>query len=87
MYAVLYLESSVVDPAFQVNSDPEIRIQGFDNKKLKEKKIQLKHFLVAFFDQKLQFTYPKASLKDVHARGEACRTLKRTSNTSKKEIY
>jgi hypothetical protein len=46
------------DPAFQVNPDPypdslEIRIQGFDDQKLK-KKIKLK----IFFDQKFKYTFP-----------------------------
>jgi hypothetical protein len=41
-----------MDPEFQVNPDPDpIRIRGFDDKKLKEKKS---------FDQKLQFTYVQA---------------------------
>jgi hypothetical protein len=35
------------DPAFQLNPDPDtdpIRIQGFDDQKLKKKKIQMKIF-------------------------------------------
>ncbi len=50
-------ESFNPDPAFQVNRDTDpdpIRIQGFNDKKLK-KKIQLKIFCI-FFDQKLQLT-------------------------------
>ncbi len=50
------------DPAFQVNQDPgygtdpdPIRIQDFDDQKLK-KKMQQKFFR-SFFDQKLQFCY------------------------------
>jgi hypothetical protein len=48
-----------LDPAFQVNPDPDtdpdtIRIHGFDDQKLK-KKIQLKFFLLSFFDQKMPF--------------------------------
>jgi hypothetical protein len=40
------------DPAFQVNPDPKpIRIQGFDDQKLK-KKYSRKYF----FDQKFEFT-------------------------------
>ena len=50
-------------------------IQGFDDQKLK-KKIQMKKC----FDKKLQFT-------DVQATGEAYSPQKRTSSTSKKEIY
>ncbi len=37
--------------------------------------------------QKLQFTYHKASLKDVKAIGEAFSPQKRTSRTSKYEIF
>jgi hypothetical protein len=54
---------------------------GFDNQKLT--KIQLK----IFFDQKLQFTHPWASIKDVQAIREAFSPQKRTSSTSKDEIY
>jgi hypothetical protein len=39
------------------------------------------------FVQKLQFTYHKASLKDVKAVGEAFSPQKRTSRTSKNEIF
>jgi hypothetical protein len=40
---------SVVDPAFQVNPDPDPnRIQGFDDQKIK-KKIQ-SEFFISFFD-------------------------------------
>jgi hypothetical protein len=46
----------------EANTDPDtdpdpIRIQGFNDQKLKKKKItaEKKKF---FFDQKLQFTYP-----------------------------
>ncbi len=43
------------DPAFKLKPDPDlIRIQGFDDQKLK-KKIKQKIFFI-FFDQKLQFT-------------------------------
>jgi hypothetical protein len=66
--------------AFQVNTDPDpIRIQGFDDQKLK-KKIQLKIFLLLFFDNKLQFDF-------VRATGEAFTPQKRTSSTSKNKIY
>jgi hypothetical protein len=39
-----------------------------------------------FFDQKLQFTYPQASLKDFHTTGKAVSPLKKISITSKHEI-
>jgi len=39
-----------------------------------------------FFDQKLQFTYPKASIKKVQATEEAFSHQKRTSSNSKHEI-
>ncbi len=58
-----------------------IRILGFDDQKLK-KKVQMKKN-VPFFDQKLQFTYPQASFKDVQTTGEAFSPQKRTSSTSK----
>jgi hypothetical protein len=67
------------DPAFQVNPYPDtdpIRIQGFDDPKLKREKIQMKKI----FDQKLQFAY-------VQARGDAFSPQKRTFSTSEKEIY
>jgi hypothetical protein len=38
-----------------------------------------------FLDQKLQFTYPWASIKDAQATGKAFRPPKRTSSTSKHE--
>ena len=41
---------------------------------------------MSFLDQKLQFTCPQASTKDVQATGEAFRPQKRTSSTSKHEI-
>jgi hypothetical protein len=56
--------------------DPDpIRIQGFDDQKLK-KKIQTKRFI----DQKLQFT-------DVQATREDYSPQKGTFSTSKNEIY
>ena len=39
-----------------------------------------------FFDKKLQFTYPQASLKVAQATGETLYLQKRTSSTSKHEI-
>jgi hypothetical protein len=41
----------------------------------------------SFFDQKLQFTYDKASIKDGQATGEAFSPQKRTSSTSENVIY
>ncbi len=47
----------------------QFQIQGFDDQKLE--KIYSWKFLFLFFDQKLQFTYPYASLKDAQATEEA----------------
>jgi hypothetical protein len=44
----------------------------------------LENFFI-FFDQKLQFTYPSASIKDAQATREAFSHQKRTSSTSKYE--
>jgi hypothetical protein len=64
-----------VDPD-SLNADPDpVRIQGFHDRKLKEKKTAEN-----FFYQKLQFTY-------VQATGEAFNSQKRTCSTSKNEIY
>jgi hypothetical protein len=41
----------------------------------------------SFFDQKLQFTYPWASIKDVQTTGESFSSQKRTSSTTKDVIY
>jgi hypothetical protein len=60
-------------PTFQVNLDPDpIRIQGFDDQKLKEKNAAENILYTSFFDQKLQFTY-------VQATGDAFSSQKRTS--------
>jgi hypothetical protein len=60
----------ILDPAFQVNSDLDpIRIQGYDDQKLKKKKTDEK-----IFDQKLQFT-------DVQDTGEDISPQKKTSST------
>jgi hypothetical protein len=73
------------DPAFQVKTDSDtdrdpIRIQGFDDQKFKERNTA-ENFFYLFFDQKLKFTY-------VQATGEAfSHQKKRTSSTSKNEIY
>jgi hypothetical protein len=45
------------------------------------------NFFFSFFDQKLQFTYPKASIKDVQTVGEVFSPQKNTSITSKDEIF
>jgi hypothetical protein len=44
-------------------------------------------FFSPFFGQKLQFTCPLASLKVVQAKGEAFSPPKRTSSTSKNQIF
>ncbi len=63
-------------------------ILGWMAKKLKKnyswKKLKLKE-IKFFFDQKLQFTYPKASIKNVQVTEEAFSCQKRPSNTSKHE--
>ncbi len=59
------------DPAFQGNTDPDpdlIQIQGFDDQKLKKK---AENIISLFLYQKLQFTYPQASIKDVQATWKA----------------
>jgi hypothetical protein len=59
-----------------VNSDPDpIRIQGFDDQKLKKKYTDDN-----FFDKNLQFIY-------VRATEDAFSPQKRTSSTSKNEFY
>jgi hypothetical protein len=68
------------EPASQVKPDP-IRIQGFDHQKLKKKKIQFKIFFI-FSGFLFQFQFPF-----VQATGGAFSSQKRTSSSSKKEIY
>jgi hypothetical protein len=51
-----------------------------ERKKIQPKKVKY------FFDQKLQFTYPYASIKDVKATGEAFSPQKKPSSTSRHEI-
>ncbi len=63
----------------------QIRIQGFNYQKIK-KKNTAENFS-SFFDQKLQYTYSHAFIKDVQATGEALSPQKRTSRTSKDEIH
>jgi hypothetical protein len=73
------------DPAFQANLDSDtIRIQSIENQKLKIKNTYSRNF---FLYQKLQFTYPLASIKEVQATGEAFSPQKRTYSTPKTEIY
>jgi hypothetical protein len=55
--------------------------------KLKKKITAENFFFFSFFDQKLQFTCRYASIKDVQATGEAFSPQKKTSSTSKNEIY
>jgi hypothetical protein len=58
------------DPSFQLNPDPDlIRIQGFDDQKLKKKILQT-IFLYLFY-QKLQFTFVQAA---VHEKSSALKT-------------
>jgi hypothetical protein len=65
------------DPAFQVNPDPDpIRMQGFDDQN-RRTKITNEQF---FQNQKLHFIY-------VHTTGKDFSQQKRTSSTSKNEIY
>ncbi len=61
-----------------------IRFQGSNDQKLENIYSWKKDKI--FFDQKLQFTNPYASIKDVQATGEAFSPQKRTSSTSKHEI-
>ncbi len=73
-YAVLLITDTDLDPAFQVAPDSDTDpVQDPDPD--------------IFFDQKLQFTYPQAFLEDVQATGETFSPQKRTSSTSKNEIY
>ncbi len=62
-----------------------IRIWGFDDQKLK--KIYSWKKITNFLNQKLQFTYPQAFIKDVQATEEAFSPQKWTSSTSKHEIF
>jgi hypothetical protein len=49
------------------------------------KKFTAGNSIFYFFDQKMQFTYPQASLKDAQATGESFSPQKGTSSTSKHE--
>jgi hypothetical protein len=73
----------------ETNTDPDpdpdpIRIQGFNDQKLKKITAEKKNEI--FFDQKLQFTYPYASIKYVQVAEETFSSQKRPSNTSKHEL-
>jgi hypothetical protein len=60
------------------------RIQGFDDQNLEKYAADKK--IGYFFDHKLLFTYPLASIKAVQATGEVFSPKKRTSSTAKHEI-
>ncbi len=65
---------------FTLNTDPDpIRIQGFDDLMTKIEIIYSWKENWSLFDQKLQFTYPLASIKGVQAIGEAFSPQKGTS--------
>jgi hypothetical protein len=72
------------DPEFQVNPD-QIRIQGFDDQKLK-KKTQLKFFSL-FFEQKLQFTFTQAFPKGRPSYSRSIQPSKEDIQYFKNEIY
>jgi hypothetical protein len=64
--------------------DPDIVwIQGFGEVYMN---LPLEKKLKYFLNQKLQFTYPLALIKDVQVTEEAVSSQKRTSNSSKHEI-
>ncbi len=65
---------------FRLNTDPD---PGFDDQNWKNLQLQK---IIYFLDQKLQFTWPKDSRKDVKASEEVFSTQKRTSSISKHEI-
>ncbi len=78
------IETRVAD-LHLLHPDPDlIRIQGFNVQKLR-KKITAKKNLI-FWDQKLQFTYPQASIKHVQVTKEAFSSQRRPSNTSKHQL-
>jgi hypothetical protein len=54
------------DPAFQMNSDPD---PAFDDQKLKNTTGNF--FLLSFFDQKFQFTYPKPRMSKLEEKPSA----------------
>jgi hypothetical protein len=60
-----------------------LRIQGFDDNIFKNFTAEKK----SYFDQKMQFIYPQASMKNVQTTGEAFSPHKRTSGTSKHNFF
>ncbi len=71
---------------FRLNTDPDPkRIQGFNDQKLRKKITSEKKFKF-FFDQKLQFTCPQASIKNVQVTEEVFSSQKRPFNTSKHDL-
>ncbi len=74
----------------EANTDPDpIRIQSGSRALMTKnwKKITAEKKFKFVFDQKLQFTYPYASIKYVQVTEEASSSQKRPSNTSKHEIF
>jgi hypothetical protein len=69
------------DPAFQVKPDP-VPDPGFLRQNISKKTAEEKFSF--FLDQRLQFAYP---FKDLQATGESFSPQKRTSSTSKNEVY
>ncbi len=68
---------------FRLNTDPDPNTDpGFWGPKI-EKNLQLKKNYGIFLNQKLQYTYSQASIKDVQATEEAFSPEKRASSTSK----
>jgi hypothetical protein len=73
-----------VNPDTDTNPDP---IQGFDDQKLKGKNTS-ENFFISVFDQKLQFTsLGLQKRRPSYCTGDAFSPQKRTSSTSKNEIY
>jgi hypothetical protein len=68
---------------FRLNTDPDPGVLMTKNKIQFTDEKQIKFF---FRRQKLQFTYPLASIKDVQVTKEAFSSQKRTSSTSEHEI-
>ncbi len=71
------------DPAFQAEYRSGSRALMTKNCK----KITAEKNFQFFFDQKLQFTYPQASIKNVQVTEEAFSSQKRPSNTSKHDFF
>ncbi len=78
---IAYIPRVLLFAGFRIRIDLmriRIRIQADD---LEFKKIYSWRFNFYFPDQKLQFTYPEASIKGAQATGEAFSPQKRTSST------